>query len=90
MTELNIPFEERLTPFSNDLNFRPFKHLSPTAKVPCLYDGDVAIWDSLAICEYLAEAHEGVWPDDRLVRAWARSVAAEMHSASIVVAAFAG
>jgi len=80
MTELNIPFEETLIPFSNDSNDRPFKHFSPTAKVPCLYDGDVAIWDSLAICEYLAEAHEQVWPDDRPVRAWARSVAAEMHS----------
>jgi glutathione S-transferase len=80
MAELGIPFEEILTPFSNDSNRRPFAHFSPTAKVPCLYDGEIAVWDSLAICEYLAEVHGRVWPEDRTVRAWARCVAAEMHS----------
>jgi glutathione S-transferase len=48
--------------------------------VPCLIDGDVVVWDSLAIAEYLAERHDAVWPRDRVARAWARSASAEMHS----------
>jgi len=53
---------------------------SPTALVPALHDGDIHVWDSLAISEYLAERHPGMWPEDRAARAWARSIAAEMHS----------
>ena len=53
---------------------------SPTARVPCLHDGATVVWDSLAIAEYLAERHAGVWPSDPRARAWARSAAAEMHS----------
>lgn len=56
------------------------RSFSPTAKVPALHDGDVQVWDSLAIAEYLAERHPGMWPDDPAARAWARSIAAEMHS----------
>ncbi len=54
--------------------------LSPTGKVPCLVDRGHAIWDSLAIIEYLVETCPGLWPADRLARATARSVSAEMHS----------
>ncbi len=53
---------------------------SPTALVPALHDGDVHVWDSLAIGEYLAERHPGMWPSDAATRAWARCIAAEMHS----------
>ncbi len=53
---------------------------SPTALVPALHDGTTAVWDSLAISEYLAERHPGMWPADPVARAWARSIAAEMHS----------
>ncbi|MFO1412543.1 MAG: glutathione S-transferase family protein [Burkholderiales bacterium] len=53
---------------------------SPTALVPALQDGDVQVWDSLAIAEYLAERHPGMWPSDPVARAWARCIAAEMHS----------
>ena len=55
---------------------------SPSGKVPALQDGDLVVWDSLAICEYLADAFPSakLWPDDRAVRAIARSVSAEMHS----------
>ena len=53
---------------------------SPTALVPALHDGPIHIWDSLAIGEYLAERHPGMWPSDSAARAWARSIAAEMHS----------
>jgi glutathione S-transferase len=48
--------------------------------VPLLGDGDILVWDSLSIAEYLAERHEGVWPSDPAARAFARSAAAEMHS----------
>ncbi len=53
---------------------------SPSGLVPALHDGDTVIWDSLAIAEYLAERHAGMWPGDRVARAWARSISAEMHS----------
>ena len=56
------------------------RSFSPTARVPCLHDGATVVWDSLAIAEYLAERHSGMWPGDSTQRAWARSVCAEMHS----------
>ncbi len=53
---------------------------SPSGKVPCLIDGDTVVWDSLAICEYIAEKAPALWPADSARRAEARSVSAEMHS----------
>ncbi len=55
---------------------------SPSGFVPALIDGDLTIWDSLAIIEYLAERHHdaGLWPADRVARAIGRSAAAEIHS----------
>lgn len=53
---------------------------SPSGLVPTLHDGATVVWDTLAIAEYLAERHTGMWPDDRATRAWARSISAEMHS----------
>ncbi|MBC7906104.1 MAG: glutathione S-transferase family protein [Rhodospirillaceae bacterium] len=53
---------------------------SPSGKVPCLIHDQLTIWDSLAICEYLAEMHPTLWPDGREARATARAVSAEMHS----------
>lgn len=55
---------------------------SPAGRVPILIDGEAIIWDSLAICEYLAEKfpEAELWPLDRLERARARSICAEMHS----------
>ena len=57
------------------------KH-SPSGRVPVLHDGDLTVWDSLAICEYLADKFPdaGLWPKDVECRALARSAAAEMHS----------
>lgn len=79
MTELGMRFNEQLVPFeaSNHANFSAF---SPNAKVPCLHDNGTVVWDSLAIIEYLAEQHPGVWPAERSARAWARSASAEMHA----------
>jgi glutathione S-transferase len=53
---------------------------SPSGLVPCLHDGDAVVWDTLAIGEYLAERHAGLWPADAKARAHARCTAAEMHS----------
>lgn len=80
MKHLGLPFDEQLMIFGEGSNWEAFRHFSPSGRVPCLRDGDTAVWDSLAIVEYLAEAHPGVWPSDRIARAWARSAAAEMHS----------
>jgi glutathione S-transferase len=54
--------------------------VSPNGRVPCLHDGDRIVWDTLAIAEYVAERHPGLWPTDDTARAWARCVVAEMHS----------
>ncbi|MGV3650784.1 MAG: glutathione S-transferase family protein [Devosia sp.] len=80
MRETGIAFEELLQVFGGGSNYEAFRSFSPSGKVPALVDGDLTVWDSLAIAEYLAEAHEGIWPADRAARAWARSAAAEMHS----------
>ena len=80
MTELKIPFTERIQKFESTNNWERFRKFSPTGRVPCLVDGSVTVWDSLAIVEYLAERHATVWPQDSVARAWARSASAEMHS----------
>ena len=80
MRELGIVFREHLVPFGQESMWRDFRRISPSGKVPCLVDGGTVVWDSLAIAEYLAERHEGVWPAEGDARAWARSAAAEMHS----------
>lgn len=79
LTELGIAFEEKLQPFQSD-NFEKFRRFSPTGKVPCLQDGAVVVWESLAIVEYLAERHPGVWPLDAQARNFARCAASEMHA----------
>jgi glutathione S-transferase len=75
-----IAFGEHLRPFTGGSNFAAFREFSPSGKVPCLRDGDTVVWDSLAIAEYLAERHPGLWPADDAARAWSRCAAAEMHS----------
>lgn len=80
MRMLDIPFEEHLVPFPVGPSFELFRSFAPNGRVPCLTDEGWAVWDSLAIVEYLAERHPGVWPVDAQARAWARSASAEMHS----------
>src|SRR5215470_680667 len=70
MTHFGLPFEEvklRFDSFEADSDFkRRIGNLSPAGKVPVLVDGDLAVWDTLAICEYLAEKfpQAALWPRD--------------------------
>jgi glutathione S-transferase len=80
LQELEIPFEERLTPFGDGNGTSSFAAFSPSGRVPCLVHEELTVWDSLAIIEYLAEVNPRVWPIQRERKAWSRCVAAEMHS----------
>jgi glutathione S-transferase len=86
LRQAGIPFEEvavRFDSFDADSTFKKtLTGVTPTAKVPVLVDGDLAIWDTLAIAEYVAEQfpYKNLWPKDRAARARARSICAEMHS----------
>jgi glutathione S-transferase len=79
-----IPFEEIFVPLYTDDKADKDRLLSfsGAGKVPALLDGDVTVWDSLSIIEYLAEKFPiaKLWPEDRAARAHARSISAEMHS----------
>ncbi len=76
------PFTETLVELrqENDLSAAQIRPHSPSGLVPALKDGDLTIWDSLAVCEYLAERFPALWPRDPAARAIARAAAAEMHS----------
>lgn len=76
---LDIPFEDRLEPFTQPVNYAAFRAFSPTGQVPVLIDGERTVWDSLGIVLYLAERHPGVWPEDETARGWAQCATAEMH-----------
>jgi glutathione S-transferase len=76
----DIVFNERRILLSRPETAQRVRAVSPSGRVPCLHDGDCVVWDTLAIAEYLAERHPGLWPADPAARAWARCVAAEMHS----------
>jgi glutathione S-transferase len=74
------PFEE-IGVSLDDLVANPGSYpFLPSRLVPCLHDGDIVVWDSLAIAQHLAERHPHMWPDDPQARAFARSISAEMHS----------
>lgn len=77
-----LPFSETLVTLRQEENRTREAILphSPSGLVPALKDGDVTVWDSLAICEYLAERAPQLWPAEAAARALARSAAAEMHS----------
>jgi glutathione S-transferase len=75
------PFEEVLVPLDQPDTQSRIREYSPTGKVPLLIHGAVRVWESLAICEYLADRFPAakLWPADPAVRAHARAVSTEMH-----------
>ena len=80
MKVLGLAFDEKRIPLDTPGTKQEILRYSPAGKVPCLVDGSLAVWDSLAILEYLAERHPQLWPADAAERARARSISAEMHS----------
>lgn len=82
MTALDIPFEETVIPMYFPESKGRMLDVSPAGKMPCLVDGDITVWESLAIVEYLHERFpgKGVWPADVKARAHARTIANEMHA----------
>ncbi len=82
MSVAGIAFEEELVPLDQPDTRTRLLARSPAAKVPILIDGDVTVWESLAILEYLAERFPdaGLWPADPAARAHARAISSEMHA----------
>jgi len=86
LKQAGIEFEERkirFDAFTPDSTFKTeLARLTPAGHVPVLIDGDLTVWDTLAIAEYVAEKFPAkqLWPKDAKARARARSVCAEMHS----------
>ncbi len=80
MKQADLPFEEIPIRLSSTGAKAQILKYSPSGKVPCLIDGETVVWESLAICEYLAEKVPGLWPAHAKARAEARSISAEMHA----------
>lgn len=82
LTELGIPFDEEVIPLDQPDTRDRILARSPAGRVPILEDGEVTVWESLAIMEYVAESFPGkpVWPAERAARVLARSISAEMHA----------
>ena len=79
----DIAFDEVFIPlYTGEADKRRILDFTHSGKVPALIDGDVTVWDSLSIIEYVAERfpEARLWPEDRASRAHARSISAEMHS----------
>ena len=81
LKQLGVRFDEIVIPLDTPTTKAEILKHSPAGKVPILIDGEVTVWESVAILEYVADAFGApVWPEDRAARAMARSVAAEMHA----------
>lgn len=82
MTAFGIPFNEIRIALDQPDSSAQIARFSPAGRVPILVTGETAVWDSLAICEYLAEQfpEKDMWPQNVAARAMARCICAEMHS----------
>ena len=91
LKQAGIAFDEvkiRIDAYSAGSRFKTeLGRISPAGRVPVLVDDDLAVWDSLAIAEYVAEKFpaKALWPQDTKARARARSVCAEMHSGFVAL-----
>jgi len=82
MEAAGVPFKDVVIPFDFAAGNPEFRKISPTGRVPVLHHGEVRVWESLAIIEYVAELfpEAGIWPKDRAARAEARAISMEMLS----------
>jgi glutathione S-transferase len=80
MKHAGAVFEEIVVPLNSPATREEIERFGPSGRVPVLRDGELRVWDSLAICEYVVELTGKGWPEKRAARAVARSVCAEMHS----------
>jgi len=80
MRHLGLPFEEKQILLDTPTFKEEVAKYGPSGNMPVLKHGNVTVWDSLAICEYLADITGKGWPRDLEARAFARSVCAEMHA----------
>ena len=82
LAHFRIPFEEVVIPLDLPETRANILKYAPSAKCPSLHDGKIAVWESLAIIEYIAEAFpdRAIWPRGKAARAHARSLASEMHA----------
>jgi glutathione S-transferase len=82
LMHFKIPFEEAVIPMDEPGTRANMLKYAPTGKCPSLHDGRIAVWESLAIIEYVAEAYpeKAIWPRGKAARAHARSLASEMHA----------
>ncbi|MDR3515934.1 MAG: glutathione S-transferase family protein [Azospirillaceae bacterium] len=82
LMQAGATFQEILIPLDQPDTATAIRHHSPTGRVPLLRHGAITVWESLAICEYVAELFPaaGLWPEDAAPRALARALACEMHA----------
>ncbi len=82
MRAAGLVFDETVIPLRQSDTAERIRAISPTGKVPVLVDGDVKVWESLAIISYLSDVHPECkfWPDGKVARAHAKAIAMEMHS----------
>ncbi len=80
LRHLGLEFDELVLPLDTPEFEAQIGRYSPARRVPVLLDGDLHVWESLAICEHLAEKTRHGWPAGNAARARARSISAEMHA----------
>jgi glutathione S-transferase len=82
LKQTGAPFDEEVIPLSEPTTRSTVLRFSPSGRVPALKHNELTVWDSLAMCEYLAETfpQAKLWPEDKAARAVARAISAEMHS----------
>ena len=82
LATFGIPFEEVVIPMNQPDTKKKMLKYAPTGKAPSLQDGDVSAYESISVIEYIAEKYpkKAIWPKNKVARAHARSLSAEMHA----------